>query len=176
MLENNIGVSQRDANYYDYLQKEETQTTICDTIREFWEDEIRLNYAGGEDCGLLPIHLPLTLIKTSDIFDLHLDPKFTTALLLDFAPYRPFTDSLLFDYFDLQSIAQHTTSRLPILRVIDSGSHPSASRNTPAYAESMIPFDLQALGQGRDLGEFREVFAEAVAAGLMDDTDSSTSL
>lgn len=40
----------RDMNYYDHLQREDARSRICDTVRSFWEDEIRGDYEGGEDC------------------------------------------------------------------------------------------------------------------------------
>ena len=46
-----LGVSQRDGNYYRHLQEEDSQDEIAETIRAFWEDEIRGVYAGGLDCA-----------------------------------------------------------------------------------------------------------------------------
>ena len=45
-----VGISQRDTNVYHFLQSEETQREVVEEIREFWEDEIRLNFDGGPDC------------------------------------------------------------------------------------------------------------------------------
>jgi hypothetical protein len=45
-----IGVTMRDMNYYEHYQDEATRSKICDTVRSFWEDEIRGDYSGGEDC------------------------------------------------------------------------------------------------------------------------------
>jgi hypothetical protein len=45
------GICQRDTNHYDHMRMEDTRITICDTIRAFWEDEIRDQHpAMGEDC------------------------------------------------------------------------------------------------------------------------------
>lgn len=44
-------------NFYDHLQPEEVRSKISRTVREFWEDEIRENYEGGDDCKL-PMALP----------------------------------------------------------------------------------------------------------------------
>lgn len=52
-----IGITQRDMNFYDHLQPEEVRSKISRTVREFWEDEIRENYEGGDDCKL-PMALP----------------------------------------------------------------------------------------------------------------------
>lgn len=48
-----IGITQRDMNFYDHLQPEEVRSKISRTVREFWEDEIRENYEGGDDCKVL---------------------------------------------------------------------------------------------------------------------------
>jgi hypothetical protein len=44
------GISQRDTNYYEHLQSADEREMICDTVRAFWEDEIRTRYQGGDDC------------------------------------------------------------------------------------------------------------------------------
>lgn len=47
------GISQRDTNFYDHLQSSETRQKICETVREFWEDEIRDQHSAmGVDCEL----------------------------------------------------------------------------------------------------------------------------
>lgn len=48
------GISQRDTNFYDHLQDLETRSTICETIRAFWEDELLDDYDGGRDCEWAP--------------------------------------------------------------------------------------------------------------------------
>ncbi|WVQ84406.1 hypothetical protein IAT38_006558 [Cryptococcus sp. DSM 104549] len=158
-----IGVSQRDLNFYDHLQPEETRTKICDTVRAFWEDEVRENFAGGKDY----------------VFDLHLSANLESATIIDFQPYRASTDPLLFTYDDLLTIletsfASSTPSptatpppRLPILRTIDSPSHPAATRAAPAYQSSMMPLEMIELSEGRSMGEFKEAWEEAVRAGMM---------
>lgn len=52
-----IGITQRDMNFYDHLQPEEVRSKISRTVREFWEDEIRGNYEGGDDCTLFMVLL-----------------------------------------------------------------------------------------------------------------------
>lgn len=52
-----IGITQRDMNFYDHLQPEEVRNKISRTVREFWEDEIRGNYEGGDDCTLFMVLL-----------------------------------------------------------------------------------------------------------------------
>ncbi|WWD18786.1 hypothetical protein CI109_103241 [Kwoniella shandongensis] len=155
-----IGVTQRDLNFYDHLQSEETRTQICDTVRELWEDEIRENYEGGPDY----------------IFDLYLSPKMTSAKIIDFQPYRPSTDPLLFTYDELLDITETafeppsdsevTRPRLPIFKIIESRAHPDANRNAPAYQANMMPLEMIEMGEGRNMAEFKEAWDEAVAAGM----------
>lgn len=52
-----IGITQRDMNFYDHLQPEEVRNKISRTVRDFWEDEIRGNYEGGDDCTLFMVLL-----------------------------------------------------------------------------------------------------------------------
>ncbi|WVR06640.1 hypothetical protein IAU60_003672 [Kwoniella sp. DSM 27419] len=156
-----LGVSQRDTVYYDHLQSEDTRVKICDTVRAFWEDEIRENYAGGEDY----------------IFDLYLSANLTSARIIDFNIYRPSTDPLLFDYKELLAILEaafeppssessDNRPRLPILRFIDSAAHPDANRNAPTFQSNMMPLEVMEMGEGRNMAEFKEAWDEAVAAGM----------
>lgn len=49
-VSNSSAIEQRDANFYEHLQTPEAQAKIVTTVREFWEDEIRENYDGGDHC------------------------------------------------------------------------------------------------------------------------------
>ena len=103
-------------------------------------------------------------------------PDLTDANLIDINPYRASTDPLLFKYVHLLTIIQdalvpifHTSNdrpRLPILRVIESPSHPDASRITPAYGGNMMPLEMIEMSQGRSLEEFTEAWQDAVARGM----------
>ncbi|WVW85072.1 hypothetical protein I302_107108 [Kwoniella bestiolae CBS 10118] len=159
-----IGITQRDSVFYDHLQLEDPRTKICDTVRAFWEDEIRENYGGGHDY----------------IFDLYLSPNLDSAQIIDFQPYRPSVDPLLFTYEELLSILNSSLQplssssdaletqrdRLPIFRIIDSQAHPSTSRNAPTYQSNMMPLEMIELSQGRNMQEFKEAWDEAVAGGM----------
>ncbi|KAK4689683.1 hypothetical protein P7C73_g418, partial [Tremellales sp. Uapishka_1] len=147
-----IGISQRDLNYYDHFQSLETRQTICDSVRALWEDEIRLHYAGGEDY----------------VFDLYLSTSFESATIIDFQPYRPSTDALLFEYSELLSILQEANQRLPVFKVVDSKSHPAVNLSVPNYQSNMMPVEMIEMSQGRSMGEFREAWEEAVANGMRD--------
>lgn len=109
-----------------------------------------------------------------DTFDIYLSTDLDSATLIDFNPYRPSTDPNLFTYPELLSILETSQSqstdrpRLPILRVIDSASHPDASRNSPVYGSNMMPIEMVEMSQGRSMVEFREAWDEAVGGGMVD--------
>ncbi|WVO18590.1 hypothetical protein L204_106309 [Cryptococcus depauperatus] len=155
-----IGITQRDMNFYNHLQSEDTQLKICQTAREFFEDEIRENYEGGDDY----------------VFDLYLSPNFQHATIIDFQPYRPSTDALLFTYEELLRLLllapspenDHSSVHLPTLRVIDSMTHPAATRNAPAYQSNMLPLEMMEMSQGRNMAEFKEAWEDAIRAGMGD--------
>ena len=104
--------------------------------------------------------------------DIYLSIDLDDVVLVDFNPYRPTTDPLLFDYPDLLDILETSQTastnrpRLPILRVIDSKGHPDANRNIPTYGSNMMPWELVEMSHGRSLVEFRETWDEAVSVGL----------
>ncbi|WWC88313.1 uncharacterized protein L201_003221 [Kwoniella dendrophila CBS 6074] len=157
-----IGITQRDNVFYDHLQSEETRIKISDTVRAFWEDEIRENYTGRDDY----------------IFDLYLSPNLSSAKIIDFQPYRLSVDSLLFTYEELLSILETSLEpisspgqdtkqdRLPIFKIIDCKSHPSVSRNAPTYQSNMMPLEMIELSQGRSMEEFKDAWDQAVAQGM----------
>lgn len=45
-----LGISQRDTNFYEHYQSSEDQAKLVERVKEFYEDEIRENYAGGPNC------------------------------------------------------------------------------------------------------------------------------
>ncbi|WWC71089.1 uncharacterized protein I206_105042 [Kwoniella pini CBS 10737] len=151
-----IGISQRDTVYYDHFQNEEIRNEIIQTIREFWEDEIRENYQGGDNY----------------IFDLYISSNFKSAKIIDFQPFRSSVDSLLFNYEEILNILQKQNElsfiKLPIFKFIDSKSHPESNRNVPIYQSNMMPIELIEFSQGRNVQEFKEAWNEALAQGMTD--------
>jgi hypothetical protein len=103
---------------------------------------------------------------------------------VDFNPYRPASDPLLFDYPDLLDILNTALrpppntnpsslgsappphgQRLPILRIIDSQSHPLANSAAPAFGTNRMPVEMVQMSEGRNVAEFSEAWNEAVARG-----------
>lgn len=118
-----------------------------------------------------------------DIFDLLLSDNSTPPTIIDFNPYRASTDSLLFTYSELHDIlltsleplphsedglAKDPRPRLPILKVVDSPTHPEANRGAPAFGTNMMPLEMVEMSQGRSLEEFRAVWDEVMAAGILE--------
>ncbi|GFZ50506.1 hypothetical protein JCM24511_08263 [Saitozyma sp. JCM 24511] len=117
-----LGISQRDLNFYDHLQPADTRREIVDRVRAFWEDDIRGKY--------------------QDIFDLYLTDWKLKPILIDFHPYRPSTDPLLFTYQDLQSLSE--VARLP-----PPPSEPPTPSPTPATTAS-VSASTTGLTSGRE--------------------------
>ena len=103
-----IGISQRDINYYEFLadMKDELETTI----HEFFEDRVRDQFE-GDNCKhifLLPfsplyVHCrcltyPLSML---DVFDVYILQNRRTVKLVDFNPFSPTTDGLIYDWSEL---------------------------------------------------------------------------
>ena len=99
--------------------------------------------------------------------------------IIDFNPYAPRTDSLLFSYEELATLFAAaadatTTSSLPApapaptLRVIDSPAHPAANRNAPQYQHNMVPLEALTLSEGRNMEEFAATWMEQVRRGAVE--------
>ena len=96
--------------------------------------------------------------------------------IIDFNPYAPRTDSLLFTYEELATLfaaaATATTSSLPapapMLRVIDSPAHPAANRNAPHHQHNMVPLEALTLSEGRNMEEFATAWMEQVRRGAVE--------
>jgi hypothetical protein len=77
------------------------------------------------------------------------------------------TDPLLFTYEELRDISEIVgPNHRPILRTIDSPSHPTATRNAPAHQHNMIPFDAFSISNSRDINEFADLWKESLKDGM----------
>ncbi|KAG8944066.1 hypothetical protein FRC04_002206 [Tulasnella sp. 424] len=104
-----------------------------------------------------------------DVFDILLTRSLESAHLIDFNPYAPRTDALLFTYEELHVLGSSPLASLPELRVIPSSSHPMASRNAPAHQHNMVPREALELSHGRDIQEFHAEWMEQVQAATKQD-------
>ncbi|KAJ7254414.1 D123-domain-containing protein [Mycena haematopus] len=147
-----IGLSQRDTNYYEFLNDEPTRAGIVSRVCEFWEKNIKTKWEGPRDYT----------------FDLLLTRDLSRGHILDFNPYAPRTDPLLFSYDELAHMGDETT---PELRVIDSRSHPAAMSSAPANQHNMIPFEALSISSGRDVEEFAEAWKEGIVHSVVDESE-----
>ncbi|KAL4070056.1 D123-domain-containing protein [Scleroderma yunnanense] len=157
-----LGITQRDPNFYDFMVNPDTQSTIQSTVHKFWEENIKPNWP---------------LAQKDYIFDFLLTRDLSRGHILDFSPYAPHTDSLLFTYEDLRELCNavrefrrgEVAVSLPELRVIDSPLHPAALSNVPMHQHNMVPIEALSLSQGRNIIEFGEVWQDEVRRAMQDE-------
>ncbi|KAF8480698.1 D123-domain-containing protein [Gautieria morchelliformis] len=159
-----IGISQRDVNYYPHLNEQDTRDKILRSIVYFWVRHVRLKFVGGGDY----------------VFDIHMTRDLSSAHILDFNPYHPKTDALLFTYDELlQLLMSASTSAAastpdepsftPVLRTITSASHPAAARNAPSNQHNAVPFEALQMSAGNDIGTFSAMWQEELQKSMYED-------
>jgi len=146
-----IAISQRDTNLYEFWNEPHTQAKVSSTVQAFWRTNILPKWTSSEDY----------------IFDFLLTRDLSKGHILDFNPYAPKTDSLLFTYEELRDLI-HPDTRLPILRVIDSPFHPGAAANAPAHQHNMIPFEAVSMSNGLNIEEFANIWKNSVKESMKD--------
>lgn len=104
-----------------------------------------------------------------DTFDIVLTRDLRSAHIIDFNPFAPRTDALLFTYEELSEVHRKQPQK-PILRVIDSRSHPAVTRNAPANVHNMVPFELLSLSTGQSIDNFADAWRDKIQEA-MEDTD-----
>ena len=117
--------------------------------------------------------LPLQNVNThsilfSDVFDILMTRDLSRGHILDFNPYAPRTDTLLFTYEELQSLLDAGALK-PIFRAIDSRSHPAAVRNTPLHQHNMVPLDALDMSSGQAIESFAELWRQSILESMHDD-------
>ena len=88
--------------------------------------------------------------------------------IVDFNPYIPQSDALLFAYEELHSLLDSDTQK-PVFRVIGSRSHPAAARNTPTHQHNMVPFEALEMSSGNDIEGFAELWRQSIQESMRDD-------
>jgi len=163
-----VGISQRDMNYYEFLNEPETQSKIVSCFGAYWAAHIKPKWTG-------PSSYTLDVLLTRDLTRFH---------IIDFNPYAPRTDALLFTYEELATLFDATTAHIPVsassspplpatptLRVIDSRAHPAAARNAPQHQHNMVPLEALTLSEGRNVEEFAAAWMEQVRRGTTESDD-----
>ncbi|KAI6151591.1 D123-domain-containing protein [Pisolithus tinctorius] len=158
-----VGISQRDTNFYDFMINPEVQNTIKTTVYNLWQEIVRPNW---------------TFSRKDYIFDFLLTRDLSSGHIIDFNPYAPRTDPLLFAYEELHEVlsranqgASASRTFLPDLRVIDSLLHPAATRNMPAYQHNRMPIEALTLSEDRNIVEFGEIWQEEVIRAMREKDD-----
>lgn len=115
---------------------------------------------------------------TLDVFDFFLTRDLSRGHIVDFNPYAPYTDPLLFTYEELaglsdisecvilHDITQNDDATLPEFRVIDSRTHPAAITNAPAHQHNMVPIEALSLSSGLDIEEFAELWKKEIQESM----------
>jgi murein tripeptide amidase MpaA len=118
--------------------------------------------------------------SSADTLDVLLTRDLTRFHIIDFNPYAPRTDSLLFTYDELAALFAAATASAstspsstgtPTLRVIDSRAHPAAAHNAPQHQHNMVPLEALTLSQGRNVEEFAAAWMDHVRRGATESDD-----
>jgi len=129
-----IRISQRHHGYYPYLQ--EKKKCIFDKISNFYNSKIKERFC---DCDY--------------VFDIYIDGN--VIYLVDFNPWGPVTDAILFAWQDLLQLDPQNinTSNEDILVIVteDNGIQPS---DLMAYA---MPKDMVDLSRGEDVNKMLDI-------------------
>jgi len=150
------GISQRDTTYYEFLNETDTNRSVAHTVESYWNDKVKLAWNG-----------------VNYVFDILLTRDLARAHVIDFNPYAPRTDALLFTYEELRDlyascISPSGTTETPELRVISSRTHPAASHSAPQHVHNMMPREALELSAGRSILDFQQTWAEQLSEALRD--------
>ncbi len=174
------GISQRDPNYYEFWNEIETQQKVLAAVTTFWETHIRGKWEQTQGDCEQPVRPRPHMIHTDpavsrlDVFDFLLTRDLSRGHIVDFNPYHPRTDPLLFTYDELHTLLLARPER-PELRVVDSPSHPAAARNAPAHQHNMVPIEALAMSSGRDVTEFADVWQDEIRKSMADEDEAASS-
>lgn len=96
--------------------------------------------------------------------DVYLTRDQSRTFIIDFNPFSPSTDPLLFSYPELSSLLSSnasssttTTIRIPILRVVESET---SAGTLPRFSHNRYPKDVVELSEGQSVAEFAKVWGE----------------
>ncbi|KAI9007937.1 D123-domain-containing protein [Phycomyces nitens] len=150
-----IGITQRDVNFYPFLH--EIKEDIEGHIHDFFEDHI---------LDVFP--------SKNYVFDVYLRRTPHKVYLVDFNPYSTTTDSLLYDWTELNDF--QVGKQEPEIRIIESQEEANRNAcNAPRFATNMVPKDVIELSDGKSIAAFAEEFQRAMELnGQQNDEDSSS--
>ncbi|KIY44826.1 D123-domain-containing protein [Fistulina hepatica ATCC 64428] len=156
-----IGISQRDSNYYPYMEASDVQYKITATVTKLWRECIATEERW----------------RPKDyVFDLLLTRDLARAHIIDFNPYAPRTDALLFTYEELGKIfhskklsGEHSQVE-PVFKFVNTPSTSAA----PEHQHNMMPFEALSLSNGNDIEEFARLWQEELKKGVDNDSDEES--
>jgi len=164
------GISQRDLNHYEFFMEKSTRDKISRSVTKFWEEEIKDTWPGNDCMSCLVsvfVHLFTSPFhdQSLDIFDFLLTRDLSRGHIIDFNPYSPRTDALLFSYKELHALSQNPPPEIEF-RVISSSNHPAAISNIPVFQHNMVPLEALSLSSGRTPDEFAEALKECIQGSM----------
>eukprot|EP01083_Nonionella_stella_P000425 1223_1 len=136
-----IGVSQRDyTNFYEQLTTDEFKSNFLENLQTFFDEVVRNRFPDPDY-----------------VLDIYLD-KSDRIWIVDFNPFCPVTDGLLFDWEDLTKSRQpRTESRsLPEFRVLTSRPPVKPSEKSSFG----VPEDILEISSAADIDKFVRLFRE----------------
>ncbi|KAI8367730.1 D123-domain-containing protein [Blakeslea trispora] len=137
-----IGISQRDMNFYPFLL--DIHQDIEQQIFQFFEDVVHDQFD-----------------SLSYVFDVYVQRSNNKVFLMDFNPFSPTTDALLYDWNELMSFDLDKTQ--PEMRLVENQAQADAlSCHAPKFATNMIPRDVIDLSSGKSIAEFAQEFERAM--------------
>lgn len=95
----------------------------------------------------------LCVLSLADTFDVYFTRDYSKIFLLDFNPFAPQTDSLLFSWSDLLSPPDDL-----LFRVIASPTE--AAQCMPRFSHNRYPKDVVSLSDGKSVAEFAKDWQE----------------
>ncbi|KAI5476927.1 cell division cycle protein 123 [Pseudohyphozyma bogoriensis] len=147
-----IAITQRDINYYEFLQP------------EYAKDEVR-----SKICDFFSEHISGRFPSSSYVFDVYFTRSNDRIFLIDFSPYSPTTDCPLIPWADLNSLSTSSPS-LPLLEVVTSAT----LQSLPSFSHNRYPKDVVDLSSGTSIAEFAEKWRGALADGVLGSDGEST--
>ncbi|CAB4476401.1 uncharacterized protein OCT59_016575 [Rhizophagus irregularis] len=136
-----VAISQRDVNYYSFLNdiKEELETKII----QFFETHVQNKF-----------------FNRDYVFDVYVTRNRERVWLIDFNPFGPMTDGLMYTWEEIL-----TATGPPSFRLITSQTEASQSRSRP-FAVNRYPREIFDLSQGQTIAEFAEQFQRELAIAV----------
>ncbi|KAF8170075.1 cytoplasmic protein [Pholiota molesta] len=110
-----LGISQRDTNFYAFWNDPATQARVIAAVRDFWAAHIAPRWPAQPDY----------------VFDLLLTRDLSRGHILDFNPYHPKTDPLLWTYDELHALHEAATMTTTTTSTTSTTTTPTPATTPP---------------------------------------------